>query len=521
MKSIEKASPEVVHGRRRLHRSGLPHQDPPGVPRRAGVRAGLPRRGQDIAAEADLARSSSAALAIVLSAGWWVAVVELLPACCAPYIGGSQNNSFLELTFGYNGLGRINGDETGCVGGGGGGGGNWGATGLGRMFNAEIGGQISWLIPAALILLVAGLYLRGRRPRTDTRRAAYLVWGGGSSSRVSPSRSWPASSTSTTPSPWRRPSPPSSAWALRRRGSAGTARWARITLAVATAATAVWGFVLLVAHRRLARLAAHRRPGGRPRGGAGAPRPRADPPARRRRGRRRGTARGARRSGGLLGPDRRHRALRVDRRRGSHGGRRHRRSRRRWRCPRWAGTRRRRPRGRLRGARDRRVRLPAAPLRARCRVARPRVVAAAAWAACSTPRPRARRWSAALSADADQYTWVAAAIGSQNAAGLQLGTQLPVMAIGGFNGSDPSPTLAQFQAVRPGREDPLLPRRRRVRRWPERRQQRLVADLLVGPAELHRGDHRRLHVLRPDPARLGNHRRHEQHGDGVTWPRSW
>jgi 4-amino-4-deoxy-L-arabinose transferase-like glycosyltransferase len=52
----------------------------------------------------------------------------------------------------------------------------------------------------------------------------------------------------------------------------------------------------------------------------------------------------------------------------------------------------------------------------------------------------------ALAADADQYTWVAAAIGSQNAAGLQLGSQLPVMAIGGFNGSDPSPTLAQFQA---------------------------------------------------------------------------
>lgn len=52
---------------------------------------------------------------------------------------------------------------------------------------------------------------------------------------------------------------------------------------------------------------------------------------------------------------------------------------------------------------------------------------------------------AALKADAAQYTWVAAAVGSQNAAGLQLATQLPVMAIGGFNGSDPSPTLAQFQ----------------------------------------------------------------------------
>lgn len=53
---------------------------------------------------------------------------------------------------------------------------------------------------------------------------------------------------------------------------------------------------------------------------------------------------------------------------------------------------------------------------------------------------------AALNANADQYTWVAAAVGSQNAAGLQLGTGLPVMSIGGFNGSDPSPTLAQFTA---------------------------------------------------------------------------
>jgi hypothetical protein len=54
---------------------------------------------------------------------------------------------------------------------------------------------------------------------------------------------------------------------------------------------------------------------------------------------------------------------------------------------------------------------------------------------------------AALTADSGRYTWVAAAIGSQNAAGLQLATELPVMAIGGFNGSDPSPTLAQFQAL--------------------------------------------------------------------------
>lgn len=52
---------------------------------------------------------------------------------------------------------------------------------------------------------------------------------------------------------------------------------------------------------------------------------------------------------------------------------------------------------------------------------------------------------AALTADAASYTWAAATVRSNNAAGYQLATGLPVMAIGGFNGTDPSPTLAQFQ----------------------------------------------------------------------------
>jgi 4-amino-4-deoxy-L-arabinose transferase-like glycosyltransferase len=57
-----------------------------------------------------------------------------------------------------------------------------------------------------------------------------------------------------------------------------------------------------------------------------------------------------------------------------------------------------------------------------------------------------------LERDADRYTWAAAAIGSQNAASYQLATGEPVMAIGGFNGSDPSPTLARFkQYVADGR----------------------------------------------------------------------
>ena len=51
----------------------------------------------------------------------------------------------------------------------------------------------------------------------------------------------------------------------------------------------------------------------------------------------------------------------------------------------------------------------------------------------------------ALQTDAGAFTWAAAVVGSNNAAGYQLATQLPVMAVGGFNGTDPAPTLEQFQ----------------------------------------------------------------------------
>jgi 4-amino-4-deoxy-L-arabinose transferase-like glycosyltransferase len=52
-----------------------------------------------------------------------------------------------------------------------------------------------------------------------------------------------------------------------------------------------------------------------------------------------------------------------------------------------------------------------------------------------------------LDENAGAYTWVAASVGSNSAAGVQLATGEPVMAIGGFNGSDPTPTLAQFQKL--------------------------------------------------------------------------
>jgi hypothetical protein len=54
---------------------------------------------------------------------------------------------------------------------------------------------------------------------------------------------------------------------------------------------------------------------------------------------------------------------------------------------------------------------------------------------------------ALLNEDADDYTWVAATIGANNAAGYQLAVEHAVMPIGGYNGTDESPTLAQFKAL--------------------------------------------------------------------------
>ncbi len=117
--------------------------------------------------------------AMLASAGWWIVAVELWPASSRPYIGGSQNNSLWNLMFGYNGFGRLTGNENGSVGGGAAGtAGRWGPTGWTRMFNSDFGAQISWLLPAALVLLAAGLVVTGRRARTDRTRAALMLWGG-------------------------------------------------------------------------------------------------------------------------------------------------------------------------------------------------------------------------------------------------------------------------------------------------------------------------------------------------------
>src|SRR5947207_10941165 len=168
-----------------------------------------------------------------------------MPSASRPYIGGSQNNDLISLIFGYNGFGRLTGNESGSVGGFGALGSRWGLTGWNRLFNSQFGGQISWLIPAAIILLGASLLLIFRRPRTDIVRAAFLIWGGsllltGAVFSFAQGIIHPYYTVALAPA----------IGALVGMGGVflgqhGSERIARLALGAAVAATALWAYVRL------------------------------------------------------------------------------------------------------------------------------------------------------------------------------------------------------------------------------------------------------------------------------------
>jgi 4-amino-4-deoxy-L-arabinose transferase-like glycosyltransferase len=90
----------------------------------------------------------------VASAGWFVALVAIWPADSRPYIGGSTDNSLLQLALAHNGVGRALGGD-GMAG----------------------GSEMSWLLPAALIGLLAMLWFSRLALRTNRMRASLLFWG--------------------------------------------------------------------------------------------------------------------------------------------------------------------------------------------------------------------------------------------------------------------------------------------------------------------------------------------------------
>src|SRR4051794_19301799 len=388
----------------------------------------------------------AAGVALVATGGWWVAIVELVPASARPYIGGSQTNSVWELIWGYNGLGRLTGDETGSVGGGFAGS-RWGETGLTRLFDSEIGGQIAWLMPAAVLLLIAGLVAVGRAPRTDRRRAALLTWG-----------TWlvvTALTFSLMAGIFHAYYTVALAPAIAGLVGIGggllwqrrSAAWARIVLAIVLGATALWSWMLLdrtadflpwlkwlvlvagvlaalgllivdrfgravvAAVLTMGILAGLGGPAAYAVQTAGTAHtgsiPSAGPAV---------TAGFGGGPGGLFpgGPAGGRGAL--------PGG--------------TPGTRPMRPGGTT----------GTAPGTTPGGTGGGLFGGLGGGGGLLDAGDVGADVAAALAEDSASYTWVAAAIGANNAAGYQLATELPVMPIGGFNGSDPSPTLAQFQA---------------------------------------------------------------------------
>ncbi len=110
--------------------------------------------------------------------------------------------------------------------------------------------------------------------------------------------------------------------------------------------------------------------------------------------------------------------------------------------------------------------------------------------------------TATLSADAGDYTWAAAVVGSNNAAGYQLASGAPVMAVGGFNGTDPSPTLEEFQDyVADRRIHYFIRGTMMIGHWgTAARQPRVGRHRRVGGDPLHPADRRPRGHLRPHRA---------------------
>lgn len=109
----------------------------------------------------------AAGAALVAAGSWWVVLVQLWPADSRPFIGGSSDNSVFGLIFSRTGGYFDNLPSPSFS----------GSAGVLRMFNAQLGGQISWLLPLALFGLSAGLWVYRRSARSDLRRAGFVLFG--------------------------------------------------------------------------------------------------------------------------------------------------------------------------------------------------------------------------------------------------------------------------------------------------------------------------------------------------------
>ncbi len=113
---------------------------------------------------------------VMLASLSWSILVYLTPAEMRPWVGSTNDNNIWSLIFGYNGFGRLLGNSPGNGGGGGGRTGFGGTTGIFRMFNEEFGPNIAWFIPAALIGMIAVAIKLRNKERSNIQFGITAFW---------------------------------------------------------------------------------------------------------------------------------------------------------------------------------------------------------------------------------------------------------------------------------------------------------------------------------------------------------
>lgn len=126
---------------------------------------------------ARLVRLLAALAALIISGGWWMTLVELTPAAARPYVGGSATNSILELTLDYNGLARFIRIPTQADG-------NRAAAhdelapyngGFTRIFDGNFAPEIAWVLFPAIALSIVMIVLHRTLSLSTRKRSAAVL----------------------------------------------------------------------------------------------------------------------------------------------------------------------------------------------------------------------------------------------------------------------------------------------------------------------------------------------------------
>lgn len=103
---------------------------------------------------------------------WWIVLVTVTPATDRPWVGNTTDNSAWSMVFGYNGFGRVTGDDGSFVAS------FAGDPGLDRLVGTQVGVDVAWFLPLAVVAGVMGIVLAVAQLRTprDATRSPAATW---------------------------------------------------------------------------------------------------------------------------------------------------------------------------------------------------------------------------------------------------------------------------------------------------------------------------------------------------------